>query len=124
MFKGKKHSSIPLGEKWENVRYAKISNAILGINKDSVTGSGGGMNVREYHCEKCNITVNSQTQLGQHLESNKHKKRGVSPAPNNGRNKRKHPPTTGQGNFKILRYFTSSRVVDNLASQGCKQLFE
>jgi hypothetical protein len=81
-----------LGEKWENVRYLKISNAILGINKDTTVGSGGGMNLREYHCEKCNITVNSQSQLDQHIESNKHKMHGVQP-PNNGQNKRKRPTT-------------------------------
>ena len=82
------------GEKWENVRFTKISNAILGINKDTATGSGGGMNIREHHCEKCNITVNSQIQLNQHLESNKHKMKEVE-APNNAQNKRKRPPPTG-----------------------------
>ena len=88
-----------LGEKWENVRYMKISNAILGINKDTATGSGGGMNLREFHCEKCSLTVNSQTQLDQHLQSNKHKMKDVQP-PNNGLNKRKRP-TTGMIMFSL-----------------------
>jgi hypothetical protein len=92
------NNKLFIGEKWENVRYMKISNAILGINKDTATGSGGGMNIREYHCEKCDITVNSQTQLDQHLQSNKHKMKDVQPA-NNSQKKRKRPAT---GMLKIL----------------------
>jgi hypothetical protein len=96
--------STYVGEKWENVRFMKISNAILGINKDTATGSGGGMNLSEYHCKKCNITVNSQTQLDQHLQSNKHKMKDVQvvPPPNNSQNKRKRPPTGTFVLFKTL----------------------
>ncbi|XP_028406049.1 zinc finger protein 385D-like [Dendronephthya gigantea] len=83
------------GEKWENVRFSKISNAILGINKDTSTGSGGGMNLREFHCEKCDITVNSQTQLDQHLESNKHKMRGTQ-LPHSEQKRRKQITVTEQ----------------------------
>ena len=86
------------GEKWENVRFMKISNAILGINKDTATGSGGGMNIHQYHCEKCNITVNSQMQLDQHLESNKHKMKGTE-QPNNNKNKLKRPFPKGLFSF-------------------------
>ena len=65
----------------------KIANAVLGINKDTITGSGGGMNLREFYCEKCDLTVNSQTQLDQHLESQKHKMRSTEI--NSVQNKRK-----------------------------------
>ena len=84
------------------MRFTKISNAILGINKDTAAGSGGGMNIREYHCEKCDITVNSQVQLNQHLESNKHKMKGVQTPPTDGQNKRKRPPPTGMFEDSIL----------------------
>lgn len=58
----------------------KIANAVLGMNKDTAPGSGGGMNLKQFHCEKCNITVNSQIQLNQHLKSQKHKMKGTEPS--------------------------------------------
>ena len=80
----------------------KIANAVMGVNKDSVTGSGGGMNLRQYYCEKCDLTVNSQTQLDQHLLSQKHKLKGTEST--NGQSKRKRGAVAGHVGTLLITF--------------------
>ena len=82
---------------WQGVRYKKLAKVMNteGVGTGAVpapSSTPGGTRLGQFYCERCDISVNSQVQLQQHLSGEKHKMRvsGQLPVPSRDRGRGCH----------------------------------